>query len=94
MAVYVDHLLPCIPTEKWPFRFSCHLVADGNIEIDSFARRLGLKREWWQGHKGKLVHYDLTASKRKLALKLGAQEIDGKELVRRFMRNRSGIGDA
>jgi hypothetical protein len=91
MAVYVDRLMPCIPTDRWPYRFSCHLVADGDVELDAFARRLGLRREWFQGHRGKLNHYDLTASKRKQALKVGAQEISGRDLVARFMRVRSDI---
>jgi len=87
MSVYVDKLMPCIPSPKWPFRFACHLIADSIRELDGFARRLGLKREWFQ--QGKLLpHYDLCASKRKLALELGAIELSLHEIGRRIQEAR------
>lgn len=71
MAVYVDAL------RDWGWRLgpSCHLIADTNEELHEFARRLGLKRSWFQA-KASGPHYDLTAGKRSLAVRLGAIELD------------------
>ena len=51
-----------------------HMQADTVEELHAFAARLGLKREWFQERPGcpDLDHYDLTASKREMALRLGA----------------------
>lgn len=71
MSVYVDELI------KWPnaqgiFKNgSCHLSADTTEELHAFAKKLGLKRSWFQNHK-LLAHYDLVPSKREQAIKLGA----------------------
>lgn len=43
-------------------------------ELHEFAKRIGLKRSWFQDQT--FPHYDLTASKRALALKHGATEIN------------------
>lgn len=53
---------------------SCHLTVDGPIEaLHVFARRIGLRREWFQASPpASWPHYDLTPSKRALALEIGA----------------------
>jgi len=53
---------------KW-----CHLWCDPGEEdkLHSLAKRIGLKREWFQHHRF-FDHYDLTASKRALAISEGA----------------------
>lgn len=51
----------------------CHMWADTPEELHRMAHRIGMKREWFQEHP-KLPHYDLTPSRRRLALALGAQE--------------------
>ena len=57
------------------------MMTDGNIEeLHSFAKRIGLKREWFQDNKTS-PHYDLMESKRKSAIKLGAIEISSREMV-------------
>lgn len=49
-----------------------HLVADTLEELHEFARRIGLKREWFQGHSDH-PHYDtIASSKKQLAIKFGA----------------------
>ena len=51
---------------------SCHLTTDGTLDdLHVFARRLGMKREWFQDHR-LAPHYDLTAGRRALALEMGA----------------------
>lgn len=75
------------PLTDWGWRLgpSCHLYADAGDsleELHSFAARLGLKRAWFQRKPGGgLPHYDLTASKRSLAVKLGAVESDRRTMV-------------
>lgn len=77
MSVYVDYLRPCIPTDAWPHRQACHLTGDDRDELDVFALRLGLRLGWRQRSRSGIYHYDLTASKRRQALNLGAIEIRG-----------------
>jgi len=85
MTVYVDNIV------QWPARLrcfrqgSCHLAADTLEELHTFARRLGLRRSWFQDHPV-LAHYDLTPGRRARAVALGAVETDGKSLVRLLRR--------
>lgn len=80
MTVRVDEL------KKWPTEIacfkagSCHLTADAVPELHAFALRLGLKRAWFQD--GRVPHYDLTESKRRRAVKLGAAEVSAKQQAR------------
>ena len=80
MAVYVDKLLPCLKNLRWPYNQSCHLVADSLTELHAFAKRSALKRAWFQNHP-RLPHYDLTASKRQRAIRLGALQIGRTRIV-------------
>jgi hypothetical protein len=64
---------------QWPTKIrcfqagSCHLTTDGDLEeLHAFAATLGLRRAWFQPHHI-APHYDLTASKRMLALEKGAR---------------------
>ena len=86
MAVYVDRL------RDWGWRLgpSSHLIADTNEELHAFAARLGLKRFWFQP-KARSPHYDLTASKRAQAVRLGAVELDDRSFVEKLRTIR---GDA
>jgi len=80
---YPDEMTRGVParlrTAKW-----CHMVSDtSEEELHAFAASLGLKRQWAQLRpKSSAAHYDLTATKRALAVKLGAVEITSRELVR------------
>lgn len=51
-----------------------HLQADTENELHDFARRLGLKREWFQDRpeRPEMSHYDVTTSKRDEAVLAGA----------------------
>lgn len=85
MSVYVDRI------QSWPTRIrcfkegSCHLWADTEAELHAFAKRLGLKRSWFQEHP-RLVHYDLTVARRAKAIELGATERDVKDYFRSVTR--------
>lgn len=50
------------------------MFADDLDELHDMALKIGLKRSYFQNHKY-LPHYDLTPSKRVLALQHGATEM-------------------
>lgn len=76
-TVFVDALTDCVMTPRWRFDQACHLFCDpGELDtLHTFARRLGLRREWFQNRPG-LPHYDLNASRRAEAVASGAVEVD------------------
>lgn len=78
MPVYVDALI----NYGWKLGPSCHLIADTEAELHTFAASIGMQRSWFQNDN--LPHYDLVASKRKRAVELGAIEIDRKQLCDRL----------
>lgn len=67
MAVYVDNM-----QIEWRGRLWCHLVADSLEELHEFARRLGMRRAWFQHETSSYPHYDITVESRIRALELGA----------------------
>jgi Protein of unknown function (DUF4031) len=79
MTVYVDNVF--IPAKvgrldaEW-----CHMFTDSAdpTELHELAQKIGLKRAWFQSKPGQRWgdHYDVTTSKRRLAIKHGAVEID------------------
>lgn len=83
MAVYVDELrdyteiahIKRLPAAHW-----AHLTADTRAELHAFAARLGLRRAWFQNHATRW-HYDLTPGKRVQAVRLGATEIDWRQMA-------------
>ena len=67
---------------KWRHGASCHLLPNGPDPVDlealhAFAKGLGLKRQWFQD--GRWPHYDLTSTKRMVALAHGAIPIDSRQ---------------
>jgi len=85
-TIMVDRMSPCKPNSRWRYAKSCHLfMAAPNLEaLHTFAEGLGLKRPWLQ--QGSMPHYDLTESKQRLALEMGAVLVDGHVVVA-VMRN-------
>lgn len=74
MPVYVDKA-----RNSFKRMIMCHLLADTLEELHSFAKQIGLKREWFQN--GSTPHYDLSLTKRRWAIKNGAVEIDNQKVV-------------
>ena len=77
------------------FTDGTHLVSDkSTAELHEFAGRIGLKREWFQGHNQASPHYDILARRiYQRAVKFGAIETDGKGVVyalRRWRANQGG----
>jgi hypothetical protein len=81
------------PGAKRPFhRGSCHLTTDGDLdELHAFAKRLGMRREWFQPHI-LAPHYDLTPERRAKALQLGAEIVPAREQSKRRRARGIGIG--
>ena len=75
MAVYVDDAV-----WSWRGQLWCHLLADSLDELHQFAKSIGLKKEWFQGHT-KYPHYDMNENRRKIAVKKGAIEIDKRTTI-------------
>jgi hypothetical protein len=68
------------PLWRWRGRRWSHLASDQDFEeLHTFAGRLGLRREWFQGD-----HYDLPEDRWDDAIALGATPVDSGELVRRL----------
>lgn len=86
MAIYVDDLVTW-GGDNAPYCFrnkpSCHMYADDLEELHKMAIKIGLKKEWFQNHPH-LKHYDLTPSKRELAIKHGAISHDRREAVTKW----------
>ncbi len=68
MSVYVDEAV-------WPFgrMMMCHMLADTEEELHAMASRIGIQRRWFQNDK--YPHYDISKSKRVMAVENGAIEI-------------------
>ena len=71
MSAYVDPLIDY----GWRLGASCHLYADSVEELHQFAQGLMMKRSWFQVSKSGIPHYDLVASRRRMAVRQGAVEI-------------------
>lgn len=71
MACYVDDM-------RAPYgrMIMCHLLADTDDELHAMAAKIGVARRWHQKPGTPHSHYDICLSKRALAVKLGAVEID------------------
>lgn len=75
--VYVDPIVNWGGSRTFRWKNSCHMYADTLEELNAMADKIGVKRSWIQDNRpGRLVHYDLVESKRKLAVKHGAVEHD------------------
>ncbi len=72
--IYVDALFACQKTAHWPYEMACHLMADTEQELHTFATGMGLLKRWYQDDHA-IPHYDLTPRMRRMAIRLGAREI-------------------
>lgn len=93
MAVYVDETLDWTEVAKanrLQHTHWCHLTADTEEELHTFAAKLGLRRSWYQrkGPNDVRWHYDVTPPKRAQAVKLGANEVDFRFMASLMSRRR------
>lgn len=85
MAVYVDPNLNWPKTEHWPYGSVSHMYADTEQELHDMANRIGLKRSWCSDKTqpgSKLLHYDLSPTKRLAAIRAGAIPKDHRHKVK------------
>lgn len=79
-VVYVDRLFQAVSRDPQACRVGkrnghlwCHLWSEDVEALHRLARKIGLKRAWFQDRPG-FPHYDLTPGRRLLALQHGAVE--------------------
>ena len=94
MTVYVDDSRIPARVGRHDTRWS-HLFADTEDELHAFAARLGLRRSWFQdpvkvgkpfkarpgSRAAQNWHYDVTESKRRQAVSMGAVEVSWRDAV-------------
>jgi hypothetical protein len=84
MTVYVDAIFTAEPQGRQAKSHGvrwCHMIATDLEELHAMARKIGLKRSYFQSHIF-YPHYDLVPTKRALAIAEGAQEITTEEKLR------------
>lgn len=84
MAVYIDSA-----RNKFGRMVMCHMVADTLDELHDMAKRIGMRREWFQPLSS--PHYDVSLSRRKVAVSHGAVEVGRKELIAIIRKNRGTL---
>ncbi len=97
MAIYVD-------TMKAPYgrMIMCHLWADTRAELFSMVDLIGVARKWFQrpdmidlpGMRASWEHFDISQSKRVLAVAAGAVETDRYGPLEHVARLKILSGDA
>ena len=75
MSIYVDR-----ERNRFGRMIMCHMFADTIPELMTFAKRLGLRDEWFQDDK--TPHFDICLAKRREAIQKGAVEIDRRQAYR------------
>lgn len=68
-----------------------HLLADSTDELLAMAARLGLQPRWLQHAGTPREHFDISLSKRTLAVRYGAQEITWKDAGRLVAQKREAL---
>lgn len=87
MSVYVDGA-----RNGFGRMVMCHMVADTPEELHAMADAIGLQRRWYQSpDKASFPHYDLSLTRRALALSRGAQEITRQELAAHMKKAKSEL---
>ena len=84
MAVYVDDM-----KATFGRMIMCHMIADTEKELLKMADRIKVQRRWHQHPGTYRSHFDISLSKRRLAVLYGAEEITWRELAKKI-RDRRG----
>jgi hypothetical protein len=82
MPVYVD----CAQNGLGRMKM-CHMIADTPDELHAMARRIGMRREWFQPRS--FPHYDVAKGRREVAVSLGAIVCDRRVFVGHLRRIRT-----
>lgn len=98
MSCYVDNV-----THQFGRMKMCHLWADTEAELLAMVDKIGVDRKWIQGHqtlsfgkhkKASWVHFDISLSKKALALQAGAILTDKYGPVEHIARQRLAAAEA
>ena len=84
MSVYVDDMRA--PLGRM---IVCHMVADTTEELLAMVDHIGVARKWIQHADTWGEHFDITLSKRALAVTAGAQIITWREFGRMMITRRN-----
>lgn len=82
MTVYVDDMYRR-PLGRLGRMKMSHMMADTTDELLEMADRIGLSRVHIQNAGTPSEHFDVSMSKRKLAIDAGAQEVSMKDMARK-----------
>lgn len=89
MTVYVDNM-----RARFGRMIMCHMAADTEEELLAMADRIGVNRRWLQKPpKASWVHFDISLTKRALAIEAGAVECTAKEMAA-YRWHRDKVGKA
>lgn len=80
MTVYVDDMYRYRIGQYGRMRMS-HMVADTRDELLKMADRIGVNRKWIQNAGTPREHFDVSKSKRELAVRAGAEEVDIRQMA-------------
>lgn len=92
MTVYVDDM-HTTPMGKLGRMKMCHMIADTTEELLAMADRIGVQRKWLQKAGTPHEHFDISMSKRAVAVAAGAVEITMRDLARKTREKRKAIAD-
>ena len=81
MPVYVDDA-----RNRLGRMIMCHMIGDTLDELHAMADAIGMRREWFQPKS--FPHYDVSLSRRAVAVARGAVELSQRELVKVIRRLR------
>ena len=84
MAVYIDKC-----RNEFGRMLMSHMIADSLAELHGMADAIGIQRRWFQANAS-TPHYDVCQSKKAMALKSGAIELDRREYVLKIQQIRAG----
>jgi Protein of unknown function (DUF4031) len=82
VSVYVDQISIWPTTIRCFKGGSCHMIADSLDELHAFARKIGLRKGWFQ--QGRMPHYDLTPKRRVVAVQMGAIELTRRQYIEKM----------
>ena len=83
MTVYVDDM-----KAQYGRMVMCHMIADSTEELNNMAGSIGVSERWIQNFGTWKEHYDISLTKRKLAIDAGAKEVTMGQLSQMLRRRR------